>query len=179
MKQRFPKAHFEPKGLLLTEGIVTIPNGQGQNNLAVDWTLEFIDDHQRVFLAQDIVAENEYEVILAAGGLYRYRTGDRVRCEGFTKKGPVLTFQGRESLTSDLVGEKLTEPFVEKCLDGIPGFRMLVPLRTHPPVRSGRGNHPGSFRDPIGRPALPASLTPTHDGITNWLQDHFFERWTR
>ncbi len=131
MKQRFPKAHFEPKGLLLTEGIVTIPNGQGQNNLAVDWGFfEFIDDHQRVFLAQDIVAENEYEVILTtAGGLYRYRTGDRVRCEGFTQEGPVLTFQGRESLTSDLVGEKLTEPFVEKCLDGIPGFRMLVPTQ--------------------------------------------------
>ncbi len=110
---------------------MTVPNGQGQNILAADWGFfEFIDDHQRVFLAQDLGADKEYEVILTtAGGLYRYQTGDRVRCEGFTQEGPVLTFQGRGNLTSDLVGEKLTEPFVEKCLDGIPKFRMLVPTR--------------------------------------------------
>jgi hypothetical protein len=112
---------------------VTVPNGQGQNILAADWGFfEFIDDHQRVFLAHDLGADKEYEVILStAGGLYRYRTGDRVRCEGFTQEGPVLTFQGRGNLTSDLVGEKLTEAFVSRCLMPIRGFAMLTPRSEH------------------------------------------------
>jgi hypothetical protein len=39
----------------------------------------------------------------------------------------VLEFLGRGELTSDLVGEKLGEPFVERCLEGIEGFRMVAP----------------------------------------------------
>lgn len=133
LRQRFPQAIFQPKGLLSTEGVVTVPDRHGRNILAIDWGFfEFVDETQRAWLAHEICASKEYEVVLTtAGGLYRYRTGDQVLCEDFTPEGPILTFLGRGNLTSDLVGEKLTEAFVEECLKGIPGFRLLVP--THDP----------------------------------------------
>jgi hypothetical protein len=60
--------------------------------------------------------------------MYRYRTGDLVRCDGASAEGrPVLEFVGRGDLVCDLVGEKLSEPFVERCLAGVDGFRLLVP----------------------------------------------------
>jgi hypothetical protein len=62
-----------------------------------------------------------------SGGLYRYRTGDIVQCEGYAGDLPVLRFLGRQGLASDIVGEKLTEQFVAACLDDLAGFRMLVP----------------------------------------------------
>ncbi len=68
-----------------------------------------------------------------AGGLYRYRTGDRVVCEGYSNELPRLRFIGRCGITSDLVGEKLTDEFVDDCLVDIPGFRMLIPARDPEP----------------------------------------------
>jgi hypothetical protein len=38
----------------------------------------------------------------------------------------LIEFIGRAG-TTDLVGEKLTEPFVAKCLEHIPGIRFLKP----------------------------------------------------
>jgi hypothetical protein len=38
-----------------------------------------------------------------------------------------LEFLGRRGIVSDLVGEKLTEAFVGKCLEPVPGFRFLAP----------------------------------------------------
>jgi hypothetical protein len=62
--------------------------------------------------------------------LYRYRTGDLVRYDGRSISGrPILEFVGRGNAVSDLVGEKLTEPFVAACLENVPGFRLLVPAR--------------------------------------------------
>lgn len=135
LKRRFPRAVFEPKGLLLTEGVVTVPDQEGRTILAVDQGFfEFLDDKGRARQAHEIGLEEEYEVVLTtSGGLYRYRTGDRVLCQGFTPNGPALAFLGRGNLTSDLVGEKLTDAFVAECLKGIPGFRMLVPTRDPSP----------------------------------------------
>jgi hypothetical protein len=135
LKRRFPRAVFEPKGLLLTEGVVTVPDQEGRTILAVDQGFfEFLDDKGRARLAHEIGIEEEYEVVLTtSGGLYRYRTGDRVLCQGLSPNGPELSFLGRGNLTSDLVGEKLTDAFVAGCLNGIPGFRMLVPTRDPSP----------------------------------------------
>jgi hypothetical protein len=58
-------------------------------------------------------------IATTASGLYRYRTGDYV--------DENLEFVGRGSLVSDLVGEKLTEPFVSCCLEPVAGFRYLAP----------------------------------------------------
>ena len=52
-------------------------------------------------------------IATTASGLYRYRTGDLLR-DG--------EFIGRKGIVSDLVGEKLTEPFVARCLKNVRGY---------------------------------------------------------
>jgi len=99
LARRFPHARIEPKGLMSTECIVTIP-GLGLNSYGY---FEF----------------DEGEVIATtASGLYRYRTGDLVDDD--------LEFVARRGV-SDLVGEKLSEEFVGRCLEHVPGFRYLTP----------------------------------------------------
>jgi GH3 auxin-responsive promoter len=70
----------------------------------------------------------QYEVVATtASGLYRYRTGDLVLCKGFTDAAtPVLEFQGRTGIVSDLVGEKLVEAFAQDALDVVPGWTFLT-----------------------------------------------------
>jgi len=100
LARRFPRARIEPKGLMSTECIVTVP-GVGLNPHG-----HFEFDHGEV-------------IATTASGLYRYRTGDYVD-ERFE-------FIGRGNLVSDLVGEKLAEPFVSSCLEPVAGFRYLAP----------------------------------------------------
>ena len=124
----FPHVIVEPKGLLSTEAIITVPDIEGRPRLAQHGYFEF-RQAGRCYDASELVEKEEYEVILStASGLYRYASGDRVRCEEHSSHGnAVLEFVGRNSMTSDLVGEKLTEDFVSKCLENTPGFAMLVP----------------------------------------------------
>lgn len=130
LKQRIPHAQFQAKGLLATEGVMTVPDMKGEPCLAVDSGFyEFIDDKGSLHLCHELIEGRQYElVITTAGGLYRYRTGDQVIYHGFSGGLPVLRFAGRSGLISDMVGEKLSDEFVTQCLDGISGFRMLVPL---------------------------------------------------
>jgi hypothetical protein len=129
----FPHAAIEPKGLLATEGVVTVPDAEGRPVLTPYGFFEF-DDGQRRLLAEELAAGGEYQlVITTASGLYRYRTGDRVSYGGTNAQGrPVLEFVGRDSLTCDLVGEKLTEAFVAQCLQDWRGFALLVPDARRP-----------------------------------------------
>jgi hypothetical protein len=128
LERLFPQAVIEPKGLVSTEAVVTVPDEQCRPSLVHAGFFEFLD-HGRALLDTELKPGGEYEmVVTTASGLYRYATGDRVRYEGRNRAGrPVLEFVGRDSLTSDLVGEKLTESFVGKCLEAITGFAMLVP----------------------------------------------------
>lgn len=137
LRRRLPDAGFQAKGLLATEGAVTTPDRQGLPRLAASsGFFEFIDPAGRARLAEELEAGARYEAVMTtAGGLYRYRTGDRVVCEGYVGASPVLRFAGRAGLGSDLVGEKLTEDFVASCLEGIEGFRMLVPEEAAAPPR--------------------------------------------
>lgn len=132
---RLPHSRFQPKGLIATEGVVTVPDSAGKRILAVDHGFfEFIDHRNESRLAHEVCTDEEYEVVITtAGGLYRYRTGDRVRCNGYSGDVPSFEFIGRGNLTCDLVGEKLTESFVADCLKGIVGFRMLIPALTPKP----------------------------------------------
>jgi hypothetical protein len=126
--RRLPQAHLQPKGLLSTESVVTIPDGSDRAVLTAHGFFEFARDEE-IYLPHELEIGDVYEVIATtASGLYRYRTGDRVRCEGFSDSTrPVLEFVGRGELVSDLVGEKLTESFVATCLENVGGFRLLVP----------------------------------------------------
>ncbi len=130
---RMPGVRFQPKGLLSTEAFVTIPY-QGHWPLAVTAHFyEFLDDAGRAWTAERLVAGAEYEVVVTTGGgLYRYRTGDRVRVESFLAGTPTLRFLGRVDQVVDLTGEKLDEAWVGALIEQIgrereTGFAMLAP----------------------------------------------------
>jgi hypothetical protein len=125
---RLPHARLQPKGLMSTEGVVTVPDVDGRTVLTSHGFFEF-EHHGKVYLPQELESGPSYAVVATtASGLYRYETGDLVRCQGYTKdERPVLEFVGRGELASDLVGEKLTDPFVADCLRTVPGFRVLAP----------------------------------------------------
>ena len=80
---------------------------------------------------------DEYEVVVTtAGGLWRYRLGDRVCVTDWAEKTPSLRFLGRSGNVSDRFGEKLSEPFVAEALDKVfgcetPRFAMLAPDEDH------------------------------------------------
>jgi len=126
---RLPHAHLQPKGLLSTECVVTVPDEDDRPVLVEDGFFEF-EREGRLHLRGELEVGGTYGVVATtASGLYRYRTGDLVRCKAMSGAGrPVLAFVGRGALVCDLVGEKLDEAFVAHCLQDVPGFRLLVPL---------------------------------------------------
>lgn len=132
LKQHLTHATFQGKGLLSTEGVVTVPDRLGRPVLAPDsGFFEFQADSGDIYAGHELAAGEQFEVVITtSGGLYRYRTGDCVACEGVADDVPVLRFSGRKGLTCDVVGEKLNEEFVLSCLRDVPGFRMLVPVHT-------------------------------------------------
>ncbi len=121
---------IQPKGLLSTECLVTVPDVQDRPVLSHCGFFEF-ENQGQLYLPEQLQSGLSYTVIATtASGLYRYETGDMVLCLGYAESGqPILEFQGRSGIACDLVGEKLTEVFVSKSLSDIPGFRFLTPLR--------------------------------------------------
>jgi hypothetical protein len=129
---RFPTVPVQPKGLLATEGVTSIPWGHGAPVLAVrSHVVEFLDEHGAVRFAHEIEDGATYEVVLTtSSGLVRYRTGDLVRVDGACEATPRVRFLGRAGMVSDLVGEKLAASFVGRVLaDVVPRatFAMLAP----------------------------------------------------
>ena len=129
LKRLFPGVWFQAKGLMSTEGAVTVPFGEGQGSpLAVEsGFFEFVDADERVHPAWSIERGRTYRVVLSNRfGLYRYDTGDLVEVVGAIEQTPRLTFRGRAGLATDLCGEKLTEEFVLSCMDAASGGRSIV-----------------------------------------------------
>jgi hypothetical protein len=123
-----PHAVLQPKGLLATEGAVTTPCSPSWPVPAlISAVLEFIDDNGKPLLCDELHAGESYRVVITnAGGFYRYDLGDRLLCHGYEDALPLLEFIGRD-IASDLVGEKLTEPFVSAALTLISGTACLAP----------------------------------------------------
>ena len=121
VRRRFPRVEVQPKGLLATEGVVSIPLfGHAHPVAAVtSHFLEFLPggDGSRACGVHELEGGQSYEVVLTTGGgLHRYRLRDVVRVEGFVARTPMLSFQGRADRASDLAGEKLTPALVERVL---------------------------------------------------------------
>ena len=133
LRRRFPHTFFQPKGLIATEAFVTLPFGNRHPLAITSHFFEFIDSDGRTFPADALHQGEEYEVVVTtAGGLWRYRLGDRVSVTGFAEKTPSLKFLGRAGNVSDYSGEKLSEPFVNEALHevfgcGVPSFALLAP----------------------------------------------------
>ncbi|MGZ3457267.1 MAG: GH3 auxin-responsive promoter family protein [Archangium sp.] len=140
--RRFQGVEVQGKGLLATEGVVSLPLfGAPAPVLAVrSHFFEFLDPEHpdaRPRLAHELEVGRTYSVLLStSGGLLRYRIGDLVRVEGFHHATPCLRFMGRADAVCDLVGEKLAATRVSTVLDAtLPGvlggqrppFAMVAP----------------------------------------------------
>lgn len=105
----FPTATLEPKGLLATEGVITIPWGKDRlPTIAPSHLLEFLPagtpTTSPTILEDELEPGRDYSPILTTGaGLYRYHLKDLVRCIGPRQ----VRFIGKLDLVGDLVGEKL------------------------------------------------------------------------
>ncbi|MDB4893313.1 MAG: hypothetical protein JWL61_5168 [Gemmatimonadetes bacterium] len=144
VRERFPHVEIQGKGLLATEGVVSIPIFGADAPVAAltSHYVEFLDPRDgRAFPAHALDVGGTYEVALTTGGgLYRYRLCDVVRVEGMLHRAPLLSFQGRADKASDIAGEKLTAALVERALDAAmrstrinAPFAMLAPSWTPMP----------------------------------------------
>ena len=137
LNKLFPDILIQGKGLLATEGVVSIPMGPSQQHVCAitSHILEFQDDKDEVLPAWDVKIGESYRVILTtAGGLYRYQLKDRVKVTGFYNRAPCIRFLNRAGIVSDCVGEKLHIEHVEDIIGDISRrylnetrFAMLVP----------------------------------------------------
>lgn len=133
LRRTLSVGQLQPKGLLATEGVVTVPFVGARPVAVRSHFLEFVDASGTPRTAADLREGETYSVVLTTGaGLYRYRLGDRVRVEGFLERTPSLRFLGKEDRISDLCGEKLNEGFVAAVLEEVlggrsPTFAMLAP----------------------------------------------------
>jgi hypothetical protein len=120
IRDAFPGVEIQRKGLLGTEAFVSLPF-EGRHPVAVcSHFFEFLDDDGHSRLVDQLRLGGEYSVVVTTGGgLYRYRTGDRVRVDGFVQKTPSLRFVGREDHVSDQCGEKLDDAFVSRVLSDV------------------------------------------------------------
>jgi hypothetical protein len=133
LKRRLPGVDLQPKGLLATEGCVTLPFSGGHPIAVCSHFFEFIDEHGAVHPVDDLRPGTTYEVVLTTGGgLWRYRLGDRVLVTGVIERTPTLRFVARNGNVSDRCGEKLAEAFVAGVLRALcpaAPFAMLAPER--------------------------------------------------
>ncbi|KTD57014.1 GH3 auxin-responsive promoter [Legionella santicrucis] len=129
LKTLFPGIEIQFKGLMATEGVISIPLFE-QPDPVIALTshfLEFVDDNDRCYLVDELTVGNQYKVLLTSGnGLVRYALGDVIEVTA-----PLcIKFVGRGDTVSDLCGEKLSESFVQRVFDKyLPddSFFLLVP----------------------------------------------------
>ena len=148
LRSYLPQARVQPKGLLATEGVLSLPLQRGQRSVSVaaiaGHFLEFIDLERpaaRPRLAHELAKGALYApVISTGGGFYRYRLGDAVRCDGFHFQAPVLRFEGRIDQVSDVCGEKLNPRMVAAALGEAQqatgatlAFALMAPAAGDPP----------------------------------------------
>jgi hypothetical protein len=134
----FPQAHIQGKGLLATEGCISVPLPSVEGALPAlrSHLLEFLPLHDataRPLLAHELEPGAQYAVVLTTGGgLYRYQLHDIVEVTGRLHACPLLRFVGKQAHISDHVGEKLNAAHVQTALGRVlqqyglaPTFAML------------------------------------------------------
>ncbi|HYR33664.1 MAG TPA: GH3 auxin-responsive promoter family protein [Burkholderiales bacterium] len=134
LAELFPQAKLQGKGLVATEAPLTVPltAAGGCAPLVDEVFLELDAGGGKLRLLHETELHAQYDVVLSqAGGLLRYRLGDRVQVSGFHRGAPLFSFAGRADGVADLVGEKLDEALVAQALDALaqPGaFCTLLPI---------------------------------------------------
>jgi hypothetical protein len=138
LRKTLPGIEIQPKGLIATEGIVSLPLGDKHPLAVTSHFFEFVDKAGNVLPAWRLSEGEIYSVVLTtSGGLYRYRLQDEVRVDGRVGDVPSLMFVGKEHNVSDHRGEKLSEAFVIEAIAAAcaaasvqPSFAMLAPRLT-------------------------------------------------
>ena len=149
LRAHFPHVYIQPKGLLATEGVVSVPllSTAGSVLAVRSHFLEFREIPDRgdpgnsIRLADELEAGRQYRVILTTGGgLYRYDLGDEIEVIDYHNRCPCIRFLGRGDYVSDLVGEKLHEHFVRAAVTEVISqlglkvcFALVSPLASSPP----------------------------------------------
>ncbi|QNM94771.1 GH3 family domain-containing protein [Chitinimonas koreensis] len=122
LRAGFPGVAVQGKGLLATEGPVTVPlaGAPAPVPLLGEVYLELeMADGSLLPLERWRDGDRGEIVLTTPGGLLRYRLRDRVAVAGFHHAAPCLQFLGRAGGVVDLVGEKLAEDFVRGVLAGL------------------------------------------------------------
>jgi len=138
LKALFPQAHIQGKGLVATEGFISLPMGrQGATALAIrSHFFEFLPQNGgKIKRAHELEEGQEYSVVLTTGGgLYRYQMHDLIQVVGYHNTCPNIRFLGKEDHVSDWFGEKINEQHVREVLMRLnrryaisPSFAMLAP----------------------------------------------------
>ena len=117
----FPGVEVEGKGLLATEGVVSVPWFARRVAAVTSHNLMFekVDGETREPIEGTRVeigkleVGGRYGIVLTTGnGFKNYRLGDVVECTGFVRNTPVIEFCRRSGGTVDLHGEKLHPAFI-------------------------------------------------------------------
>jgi hypothetical protein len=183
----FPQARIQAKGLIATEGFVSLPlAGHEGAALAVrSHFMEFLPvdsggeaDSANPQLAHELEPGALYSVVLTTGGgLYRYRLHDLVEVRGRIHDCPLVRFRGRQGHVSDWFGEKLNEAHVATILQQVftalalqPAFAMLA-CDLGPPAPS--------YVLYIESTAPDKSLEQAARKIDSCLQENFHYRYAR
>lgn len=154
LRAHAPTAYLQGKGLLATEGVVSIPLHEfaqhdelgvshGGVSALTSHFLEFIRvdaPDARPRLLHELEEGEEYSpLITTAGGLYRYHLKDIVRCQGYARATPLVEFAGKYDNVVDTCGEKLNAAFVGEQLVALTNrlgiaqtFALLAPVRGMP-----------------------------------------------
>lgn len=117
LKKLFPEVIFQEKGLIATEGVVSVPF---EGKLLLSYTSHFYEfelpDGKIIpswKLEKDMVV---VPIVTSGNGFLRYRLGDYIRINDFHQSIPVIEFLNRDR-TIDLVGEKLSLDMAQSILN--------------------------------------------------------------
>jgi hypothetical protein len=126
----FPNVWFQGKGLLATEGPMTIPwiKANGHLPLVNQIYYRFKDKEQKILLLHELKFGETYEILPQFPNLKESLViEDMVYCSGFFKKTPLLDFVGRKGDISDLVGEKLSGAILRPLLNSVLENFVVIP----------------------------------------------------
>lgn len=136
----FSGVPLQPKGLVATEAIISIPWSRNHEPLPAitAQVIEFESADGRLHGPEDVEIGQAYGIVVSnGGGLWRYRLGDQVAVTGRIGATPTLRFLGRCGGVSDQRGEKLHPIPVEQAVRlacahaGLtPTFLLLAPEAT-------------------------------------------------